>query len=90
MKTMENWSSNYLFLKSLFFYIESPKSIPSHGVQYSPIIKMYNTTALQKCKTFCREFMLLVFCFLERGVSIQDYKIPIYTKVRENTKIRNL
>ena len=28
--------------------------------------------------------------FFGGGVSIQDYKIPIYTKVRENAKLRNL
>ena len=63
VKTLENWWSKHLFLKSLLlslnlcesrilvrFYIESPNPIPPHGVQYCPLIVMYTTTALQKCK----------------------------------------
>ena len=63
VKTMENWWSKHLFLKSFLlplnlcesripvrFYIEPHNPIPSHGVQYCPLIVMYNTTALQKCK----------------------------------------
>ena len=68
MKKMEKWWSKHLFLKSLLlslnlceslipvrFYIESQTPIPPHGVQYCSSIVMYNTTALQKCKTFCIE-----------------------------------
>ena len=63
VKTLKNWWSKRLFLKSLLlslnlcelripvrFYIESPNLIPPHGVQYCPLIVMYTTTALQKCK----------------------------------------
>ena len=63
VKTLENWWSKHLFLKSLLlslnlcesripvrFYIESPYPIPPYGVQYCPLIVMYTTNALQKCK----------------------------------------
>ena len=63
VKTMENWWSKHLFLKSLLlslnlceslipvrFYIEPHNPIPPHGVQYCSSIVMYNTTAIQKCK----------------------------------------
>ena len=63
VKTLENCWSKHLFLKSLLlslnlcesrisvrFYIESPNHIPPHGVQYCPLLVMYTTTALQKCK----------------------------------------
>ena len=62
VKTLENWWSKHLFLKSLLlslnlcesripvrFYIESPYPIPPYGVQYCPLIVMYTTNALQKC-----------------------------------------
>ena len=80
MKTLENWWSKHLFLKSLLlslnlcesrihvrFYIESPNPIPPHGVQYCPLIVIYTITALQKCKTFCIVLHAFDILFLGAG-----------------------
>ena len=67
------------------FYIEKPNPITSHGVQYSPIIAMYNTTALQKCKTFCIEFhAFVIFLGGRMGVFLyQTIKSHLYQSKRE-------